>query len=98
MDAQTVIALLGLAFVAGSALVAVAVHAGKTRSMAETNTKDIDALGRKVHRHSNRFDLIPERPDDVYARQDTMQMAIDHIRESQERMEKQLAVLVERQR
>ena len=96
MDAETVITLIGLAIVVGSTLVAVALHAGKTRNMAETNTKDIDALGDKVHKHGNRLSMIPEKPDDVYARKDTVAIELAHIRDSQERMEKQIATLVDR--
>ena len=98
MDAQTVVTIIVGAVTVTTAIVGIALHAGKTRNMAETNTKDLDALGDKVHKHGNRLQLIPEKPDDVYARQDVVAIELAHIRDSQARMEKQISTLVERQR
>lgn len=87
MDAQTLI-------VAVSGLGSIAVGVAIGRQM--TVRRDINAIDSRVHRINNRLAAFPEKPDEVYARRDTVAIELAHIRESQERVEQQLARLVGR--
>lgn len=86
MDAQVVfIAISGVVLTSGIAI---------GRQM--TVRRDINTIDQRLHKIAGRLDAIPPKPDDVYARKDTVAIELGHIRESQQRMEEQLSRLLER--
>mgnify|MGYP001564123844 CR=1 FL=1 len=88
MDAQAILALLG-----GSSLIAVGVAIGRQLTIR----RDINNIGQKVHRIEDwRNATLPKLLEETYARKDIVASELWHIRESQARMEQQLAQLVEK--
>lgn len=86
MDAQTVI--VGIS---GIGSVAVGIAIGRQLTMR----RDINNIGRKLHDLQDwRNATLPKHLEDTYARRDTVAIELGHIRESQARMEHQLAQLV----
>jgi hypothetical protein len=87
MDAQ-IIMMLG----AGG----VFLTAGTAIGLQMTVRRDINSLDGRVHKISSRLQVIPEKPDDVYARKELVAAEFSHIRESLERVEQQLGRLLEK--
>lgn len=86
MDAQGIIALIG-----ASTLISAGIAVGRQLTMR----RDINNIGRKVHDLQDwRNATLPKELADTYARKDTVAIELGHIRESQARMEQQLAQLV----
>lgn len=96
MDAQTFTAIVGMSITLGTAIVIVTVYAVTTRGKTSGNSRDIVRIDAVVHKHANRLALIPEKPDDIYARKETITPQLDAVRQSLERIEERQSKLVDR--
>lgn len=89
MDAQTVVALVGLALTGGTALVVVTVYAVNAR-------KEADGASHKARNVESALTAHVEKSDRVYVRKETLGPQIEAIQQSLERIEDRQGRLIDR--
>lgn len=89
MDAQTVLGAIGAALAVGAAIVGIAMHAGKSRSVAD----DAMHKARNVEAAHHAFTAVV---DHTYVRKDAIAPRLDAIDASLKRLEEQQAKVFDR--
>lgn len=92
MDGQVIFGVIG----ATGTLVGLGVVIGRTRTLSGAVIKDLKTLDAQVHKHANRLQYIPEKPDDVYARKDAIAPKLEAIDASLKRIEAHQDMMAQR--
>lgn len=97
MDAQLVFGAVGAAVVVGSAIVAVAVHAATTRTMAETTAKDVTEHDHKLRNFDNwRLNILPTDLNTNFVRKDAIAPKLEAIDAALKRIEAHQEMMAQR--